>query len=112
VLAVLARRMGGRASLGLAAGLGLDGRLADATLAPAGTTLARQRSVRELAPFLRTALRFDLRLEGPVSLFAALTLDLFPLQGRLVVQESGAARALFTPWPLRPGALAGAALLF
>jgi hypothetical protein len=79
---------------------------------PPGTALVDQQSVRELAVFLRTALRFDLPLGGPVGLFAAVTLDLFPLQGRLLVRQSGAERAVFTPWPLRPGALAGAALAF
>jgi hypothetical protein len=112
VLAVIARRIARRASLGLAAGIGLDARFADITPPPAGTTVVNQRSVRELAPFLRTALRFDLSLDLPLSLFAALSLDLFPLQGRLVVQEAGATRAVFTPWPLRPGALGGASFLF
>ncbi len=55
---------------------------------------------------------------GPLGLFAALTLDVFPLQARiaapkyLLVRQSGAARAVFTPWPLRPGARAGASLFF
>jgi hypothetical protein len=111
VLGVLAHRMGGRGTLGLAAGIGLDARLPDATT-PAGTTLANEQPVRELAVFLRTALRFDLAVGGPLSLFAALAVDVFPLQARLLVRQSGAARAVFTPWPLRPGALAGASLVF
>jgi hypothetical protein len=109
VLAVLAHPLGRRGSVGLAAGLGLDARFADATGA---TALTRPQSVRELAPFVRTALRVDLRLDGPLILFAALSLDLLPLQGRLVVRESTDARALLTPWPLRPGALAGASFRF
>jgi hypothetical protein len=109
VLAVLAHPIGRRGSVGVAAGLGLDARFAD----PAGATaLTKQQTIREVAPFLRTALRFDLRLEGPLILFAALTLDLLPLQGRLVVRESDADRPLFTPWPLRPGALAGGSFRF
>jgi hypothetical protein len=111
VLGVIARGLGRRGSLGLAAGLGLDARLVDAT-PPAGSALANPQSVRELAPFLRTAVRFDFRLEGPLTLFAALTLDLFPLQGRLLVKQERRDRAVFTPWPLRPGALAGAAFAF
>ena len=110
VLVVLARRVGG-GSLGLAAGVGVDARFADAT-PPAGTALVNQQSSRDLAVFLRTGLRFDLRLTGPLSLFAAPTLDLFPLQGRLLVRQSGAARPIFTPWPLRPGVLAGASFAF
>ena len=110
MLGVVAHGLGRRGSLGLAGGLGLDGRFVDA-MPLAGTALANRQSVRELALFLRTALRFDFRLHGPLSFFAALTLDLFPVQGRLLVRESGAARAVFTPWPLRPGALAGASLL-
>ena len=104
VLGIVARGLGPRGSLGLAGGLGLDGRFVDTTPLT-GTTLANRQSVRELALFLRTAVRFDFRLHGPLSLFAALTLDLFPVQGRLLVRHSGAARAVFTPWPLRPGAL-------
>ena len=111
VLGVLAHGIGRRASLGLAAGVGLDGRFVDST-PPAGTALANPQPVRELAVFLRTALRFDLPVGGPLGLFAALTLDVFPLQARLMVRESGTARAVFTPWPLRPGALAGASLSF
>jgi hypothetical protein len=111
VLAVLAHGLGRRGTLGIAAGAGLDARFADPTPSTA-TRLARPRSVRELAAFLRSALRFDFRVEGPLSMFAALTLDLLPLQGRLVVTDAGASRALFTPWPLRPGALAGAAFAF
>jgi hypothetical protein len=111
VLAVLAHRLGRHASLGLAVGPGVDARFADP--APAtGAALTRRHSVRELAVFLRAALRVDLRLGGPLSLFAALTLDLVPLQGRLMVNESGAARPVFTPWPLRPGALVGVAFAF
>ena len=111
VLAVLAHGLGPRGRLGLALGLGLDVRLADP--APqSGTMLVDQQSVRELDVFLRTALRFDHPLGGPVSVFAALTLDLVPLQGRLVVRQAGADRAVFTPWPLRPGALAGVSLVF
>jgi hypothetical protein len=111
LLGVLAHGIGQRASLALAAGVGLDGRVVDAT-PPAGTALANPQPVRELAAFLRTALRFDLSVGGPLSLFAALTLDVFPLQARLLIKESGTTRAVFTPRPLRPGALAGAALSF
>jgi hypothetical protein len=111
VLALLAHRVGRRGSLGLAAGAGLDARFADPTPATA-TALARAHSVRELAVSLRSALRFDLRVEGPLSLFAALTLDLLPLQGRLAIIDAGAIRPVFTPWPLPPGALAGASFLF
>jgi hypothetical protein len=111
VLAVLAHGLGRRGTLGIAAGAGLDARFAGPTPSTAAR-LARPQSVRELAPFLRSALRFDLRVEGALSVFAALTLDLFPLQGRLVVTDAGTSRALFTPWPLRPGALAGAAFAF
>ena len=111
LLGVLAHGIGGRASLALAAGVGLDGRVVDST-PPAGTALANPQPVRELAVFLRTALRFDLPVGGPLGLFAALTLDVFPLQARLMVRESGTARTVFTPWPLRPGALAGASLSF
>jgi hypothetical protein len=111
VLGVLAHGIGGRGSVGLAAGVGLDGRFVD-PMPPAGTALADPQSVRELALFLRTAVRFDVRLHGPLNLFAALTLDLFPLQDRLLVKQSGAARPVFTPRPLRPGALAGASLVF
>jgi hypothetical protein len=111
LLGVLAHGVGRRASLALAAGVGLDGRVFDFT-PPAGTALVNAQQVRELAVFLRTALRFDLPVGGPLSLFAAFTLDVFPLQARLMVTESGTARAVFTPWPLRPGALAGAWLSF
>ncbi len=111
LLAVLAHRLGRRGTVGIAAGMGLDARLSDAT-PPSGTTLANEQPVRELAAFLRTAVRFDLAIGGPLSLFAALTVDLFPLQARLLVRQSGAARPVFTPWPLRPGALTGASLVF
>jgi hypothetical protein len=77
-----------------------------------GTMLVNEQSVREVAVFLRTALRFEMPAGDPLSVFAALTLDFFPLQDRLLVRQSGAARAVFTPWPLRPGALAGASLAF
>jgi hypothetical protein len=90
---------------------GLEARFADAKPA-AATTLARPQSVRELAVSLRSALRFDLRVEGPLNLLAALTLDLLPLQGGLAVSDAGATRPLFTPRPLRPGALAGASFAF
>jgi hypothetical protein len=111
LLGVVAHGIGRRASVALAAGVGLDGRVVDFT-PPAGTALVNAQPVRELAVFLRTALRFDLPVGGPLSLFAALTLDVFPLQARLIVRESGAARVVFTPWPLRPGALTGASLSF
>ena len=111
VLAVLAHGIGRRVRMGLALGLGADVRLADPT-AQSGTMLVDEQSVRELDVFLRTALRFDLPVGGPVSVFAAFTLDLFPLQGRLLVRQAGADRAVFTPWPLRPGALAGVSLVF
>jgi hypothetical protein len=111
LLAILAHGLGRRGSLGLALGAGLDARVADPRPATA-TALARPQSVRELAFSLRGALRLDLRVEAPLSLFAALTLDLLPLQSRLVVSDSGANRPVFTPWPLRPGALAGASLVF
>jgi hypothetical protein len=111
LLAVLAHGLGRQGRVGFAAGLGVDARLTEPTPSP-GTTLVDRQSVRELAVFLRTALRFDLSLGGPLSIFAALTLDLFPLQDRLLVRQAGAARAVFTPWPLRPGALVGASLAF
>jgi hypothetical protein len=111
VLALFAHGVGRRGSLGLAAGAGLEARFADPRPA-AATTLARPQSVRELVVSLRSALRFDLRVEGPLNLFAALTLDLLPLQGRLAVSDSGATRPVFTPRPLRPGALAGVSFAF
>jgi hypothetical protein len=111
LLAVLAHGMGSRGRVGLAAGLGVDARLVEASPL-SGTMLVNEQSVREVALFLRTALRFEMPVGDPVSVFAALTLDFFPLQDRLLVRQSGAARAVFTPWPLRPGALAGASLAF
>jgi hypothetical protein len=111
VLALLSHSVGRRGSVGLAAGAGLDARFADPRPATAAA-LARPQSVRELVVSLHSAVRFDLEVEGPLSLFAALTLDLLPLQGRLAVSDSGALRPVFTPWPLRPGALAGASFVF
>ncbi len=111
VLGVLAHGMGRRGSLGFAAGLGVDARLPE-PMPPPGAELVDQQSVRELAASAGPRLCFDLPLGGPVSLFAALTLDFFPLQGRLLVRQVGVERAVFTPGPLRPGALAGASLAF
>lgn len=111
VLAVVARAVGGRGRLGLAAGLGVDARLVEPTPV-SGTMLVNEQPVREVAVFLRSAVRFEMPVADPVSVFAAVTLDFFPLQDRLLVRQSGEPRALFTPWPLRPGALAGASVSF
>jgi hypothetical protein len=107
LLFVLSRALGTRTTLGIAAGLGADARFARPVVPP-GLVLMPTERPRELALVARAALLFERSLADRLGLVAALTLDALPLQGRFVVtDEQGARRTIFTPWPLRPGALLG-----
>jgi hypothetical protein len=107
LLFALSRAVGTRSALGLAAGLGADARFARPVV-PAGRTLMPAERPRELVLVARAALVFERALGDRLGLVAALTLDILPLQGRYVVtDEQGTRLTIFTPWPLRPGAVLG-----
>ena len=107
VLFVLARALGARSTVGVAGGLGADARFARPVVSP-GVVLMPSERPREVALVARAALLFERWFGDRLGLLAALTLDALPLQGRFVVTDAQGTRlTIFTPWPVRPGALLG-----
>jgi hypothetical protein len=110
LLVTVGRALGGWGIARLGAGPGL----AIASVEPTGAGTSNTQTVAtqprtDADPMFSAIARLDVPLGHLASPFIAVTVDVVPVRGEYTAVVNGASRAVFAPWPVRPGLLVGIA---